>query len=431
MKRETTVTEVKNDLLSQSYLKCSHKSGLDIYIIKNSFASVQATFVTKYGSIDSRFKKKSEKEFTVVPDGIAHFLEHKMFENQDGEDSFEKYAKAGANANAYTTFNHTAYYFGTAGDWKSALETLLSTVTSPYFTEETVEKEQGIIAQEIKMGEDNPGQTLFYGMLRAAYQKNNIRKEVAGSVESIKEITADLLYRCYDIFYNLRNMMLIISGNVDEKAVIEIADRTLKEAPEFDIVSENEEEPEDVCEKRFTAKRQVSTPLFSVCVKNVKIDKDPFARMRDALKLQIATELILGQAGEFNNYLYDNGIVNSANAFYSHSSSFSFVEFSGEAPDPERVYEEYRKHIEKTVKEGITKEDFLRRKRAVFAQMIKSFDSSEGSAEFLLDTLLDGLTPFYAVEALNEITKDDVNEFIKSFFAENRTAYADVYPLGE
>lgn len=431
MKRNTEITEVKNELLSQNYLKVSHKSGLDIYIVKNSFSTVNAIFATKYGSIDSRFKKKSDKEFTVVPDGIAHFLEHKMFENQDGEDSFEKYARAGASANAYTTFDHTAYFITTAGDWKSALEVLLTTVTSPYFTEETVAKEQGIIGQEIKMGEDNPGHTLLYGMLRAAYQKNNIRKEIAGSTDSIKEITADLLYRCYDIFYNLRNMMLIVTGDVDEGDIIEIADRTLKEAPEFDIVSENEEEPEDVCEKHFTAKRQVSAPLFSVCVKDTKIDADTRSRMRRGFVMHLAADLLFGESEEFYNYLYDNGIINTAECSYILNRSFSFIELTGEAPDPEKVYGEYRKYIEKVKKEGIRAEDFQRLQRVIYAQLIKTFDTPDGAAGLFMETLVDGYTPFELVDIMSEVTLDDVNEFIRTTFDEKRTAYADVYPLGE
>ena len=169
-----------------------------------------ALFATRYGSLENSFKLASEADFTTVPEGIAHFLEHKMFENEDGTDTFERFGKTGAYANAFTSFDKTAYLFSSTDNFYPSLEILLDFVTHPYFTPETVQKEQGIIAQEIRMYEDNPDTRLYYETLRAMYEKNDVRIEIAGTVETIAGITSDLLYKCYNTFYNLRNMVLCV-----------------------------------------------------------------------------------------------------------------------------------------------------------------------------------------------------------------------------
>ena len=210
---------ISNERTGESYVKIKHPSGLDVLIWKMpGFSTVEALFGTNYGSVNTRFKTGESEQFIEVPEGIAHFLEHKLFENEDC-DVFDLYAETGANANAYTTFDHTAYTFSTSGDYKKPLEILLSFVQKPYFTQKTVDKEQGIIAQEIKMLEDSPERKCFFNLLKAMYKNHPIRVDIAGSVESISNINASLLYDCYNTFYNLHNMALSIAGNVDEDEI--------------------------------------------------------------------------------------------------------------------------------------------------------------------------------------------------------------------
>ena len=221
--------------LEESYYGFTHKSGLKVYVYPKKLRTSYAIFATKYGSLENVFKLKEDKDYTTVPAGIAHFLEHKMFENENHVDTFELFGKTGASANAYTSFDKTAYLFSSTDNFYESLEVLLNFVTHPYFTPETVEKEQGIIAQEIQMYEDNPNTRVYYELMRALYEKHDVRIEIAGSVESISHITSDLLYKCYNTFYNLRNMVLCVCGDVDVDKTVAILDKCLKEAPVLEV----------------------------------------------------------------------------------------------------------------------------------------------------------------------------------------------------
>ena len=234
---------IKNDLLSDGYYEIDHDSGLKIFVMeKPEYTGAFAMFGTKYGSIDTCFKLKGEKDFTCVPEGIAHFLEHKLFESEE-LDAFELFAKTGANANAFTSFDRTCYIFSCSSNFEKSLEILLDFVKKPYFTEQTVQKEQGIIGQEIRMYQDDPDWQTLFNLLRGLYSKNPVRIDIAGTIESIAEINAKLLYGCYNTFYNLSNMALAVAGNVKKEDVIKIADRVLQkeEKVEFEQIVPEED----------------------------------------------------------------------------------------------------------------------------------------------------------------------------------------------
>ena len=200
------IKEINNELLGDKYFEIDHKSGLKIFVYpKVNFSSSYAIFGTKYGSIDNCFKTEGDKVYTEVPEGIAHFLEHKLFESEE-LDAFARYAETGASANAYTTFDKTCYLFSCSANFSSSLEILLDFVTKPYFTPETVKKEQGIIGQEIKMTNDEPGWASLFTLLKAMYKHHPVQIDIAGTTESIAEITDELLYKCYNTFYSLNNM---------------------------------------------------------------------------------------------------------------------------------------------------------------------------------------------------------------------------------
>ena len=227
MTNETKVSCRESKALRERYYHIEHKSGLNIYVIPKKMSTSYALFATRYGGRDNCFRLEGEAEYTRVPDGIAHFLEHKLFESEDGTDTFERFARLGANANAYTTTDMTAYEFSCTENFDECLSVLLDFVTHPHFTDENVQKEQGIIAQEIRGGEDNPFRRVYYDMLNLLYQKDNVRIEVAGTVASIARITPEYLYRCYNTFYQLSNMALVVCGDVEYEKVISIADEQL------------------------------------------------------------------------------------------------------------------------------------------------------------------------------------------------------------
>ena len=210
--------EIRSERVRESYQKIDHPSGLTLLLYPmEGFSSAYAMLTTDYGSVDMAFRTDPKADFTRIPAGTAHFLEHKMFENEDG-DAFAKYAATGASANAFTSFDKTSYLFGCADHFEESLRILLEFVTTPYFTPQTVSKEQGIIGQEIKMYDDNPDWRVLFNLLKAMYVKHPIAIDIAGTVESIAEITADSLYETYHAFYNLHNMVLVVAGNADPEA---------------------------------------------------------------------------------------------------------------------------------------------------------------------------------------------------------------------
>ena len=265
----------KNERLEEEYFSFTHKSGLRVYVFPKKLRTSYALFATKYGSLDNTFKLSSEDCYTTVPAGIAHFLEHKMFENEDGKDTFELFGKTGANANAYTSFDKTAYLFSSTDNFYDSLEILVDFVTHPYFTFETVSKEQGIIAQEIQMYEDKPHTRVYYELMRAMYENNDVRTEIAGSVDSIKAITPELLYKCYNTFYNLNNMVLCVCGDVAIDLVTEVLDKKLHAAPKLNIIRSYKSEDKKVFKKRNEIKMQVAKPQFAIGVKDVDIPSNP------------------------------------------------------------------------------------------------------------------------------------------------------------
>ncbi len=222
MRNEILCMENK-DLGEKCYF-ARHKSGLPIYVFPKKLSTYYAIFATRYGANDSCFAAKDGDPLLEVPDGIAHFLEHKMFESPDGEDAFFKFGKTGAYANAFTSSTMTAYLFSCTESFRESLEILLDFVQTPHFTRENVDKEMGIIAQEIRMYEDNPSSAMYRGLMQAMYREHPIRRSVAGTVESISEITPELLYACYRAFYHPENMALIVCGDVTAEEVLKIAE---------------------------------------------------------------------------------------------------------------------------------------------------------------------------------------------------------------
>jgi len=410
------ITVKESKLLGEKYYSIKHKSGLDIYVFPKELTTSYAMFGTDYGSVDNRFKTNADTEFTVVPDGIAHFLEHKMFENEDGEDTFAKFARTGASANAFTSFDKTVYLFSATDNIHESLEILLDFVTHPYFTPETVQKEQGIIAQEIRMGEDNPGRALLFEMLKSLYAKNPVRLEIAGTVESIAEITADVLYKCYNTFYNLNNMALVVCGKFDIDRVIQIADKVLREQPDEGIVCEVESEPDEVARKEFRTKMQVAKPMFAIGIKNPNVTADPTERQKYATALEISNNILFGATSPLFNSLYAEGLINgSLDPWASCTDSRCYNCISGESDDPDEVYHRF---IDYTRNCEIGEDDFERNKRLLYARYVKSFDSTEDISDMMIDSVLDGCELFDYPEILESVDLEYVKRITNELYAD-------------
>ena len=421
----------ENKMLDEKYYTFKHKSGLEVFVFPKKMTTSYAIFATRYGAVDNKFKHATDTEYTVVPDGIAHFLEHKMFECEDGVDAFERYAKTGGNANAFTSNNVTAYIFSSTENFEGNLEVLLDFVTHPYFTEATVQKEQGIIGQEIKMYEDHPGVRMHRELMKALYKKNKMRIDVAGTVESIAEITADTLYKCYNIFYNLRNMTLCVCGDVTPESVEAICDKILVEAEPFNIVrdTEDEDEPREAYIKRTVCKLDVAKPLFAIGIKDISIPTDPKQRAKKAYATEILDEILFSQSSEFYNTLYNqNLIAQDLSNGCEIGRNYSFNVISSESSDPDKVYSMFVDYIERVKKEGLDKEAFELSKRTVYASNIKSFDSVEDIGNSFIFNYFEGIDILDTPEIINSITYEYVTELLNEGFKEEYYALSIVEP---
>lgn len=421
---------VKSDFLNEEYTVFKHKSGLDVYVFKKELTTSYALFATRYGSLDNKFKTQDMTDFASVPDGIAHYLEHKLFENENGEDAFVRYARTGANANAYTSNSITAYLFSCTDNFSASLEILLDFVTKPYFTKETVQKEQGIIAQEIRMYDDNAGTRLYYELLGALYKEHNVKINVAGTVESIAEITPEYLYMCYNTFYNLNNMALCVCGDIDEDEVCRICDKVLKDAPPMEIERRYPNEPAEVNKKLAQARLKVSQPLFAVGIKDTDISKDPMVRLKKRACADIVCKMLFGKSSEFFKELYESGLIaGDLHAEYEHNKSFSFLAFDGKSEDPDKVMEKFYSYMKKFKSTPPSRDDFERAKRVKLASFIGIFDSTDEIANEFLSFVFEDVTIFDYVDVLRAVTYEDTLNFIASVFKEEYCAAAQILPL--
>lgn len=374
------IKEVKSERIGDQYYEIEHASGLKIFVYpKENNSTTYAVFGTKYGSVDVCFKTSDETELNKVPEGIAHYLEHKLFESEDG-DAFSRYAKTGASANAYTSFDKTCYLFSCTENVYESLEILLDFVQKPYFTEQTVQKEQGIIGQEIRMYDDDPQWRVMFNLLRALYHWHPVRVDIAGTVESIAKITPDLLYKCYHTFYNLNNMVLCVAGNVDCTKVLELCDKTLQPSKSAAIERIFEHEPDEVLEKRVEQKLSVSAPIFQLGFKEHAGSERRSAK--EAAETEILLDMLASDASPLFRRLMDAGLINEASFAYEYfeGPGYASVIFSGESKDPDAVADEIKKEIAQIREHGLNPDAFERSKKAIYGNMIASLNSVDNIA---------------------------------------------------
>lgn len=415
------IEKISSELLGESYYSIKHESGLQIFVYpKEGYASTYAIFGTRYGSIDTKFKRSDENDFTVVPEGIAHFLEHKLFESEE-LDAFQRYAETGADANAYTSFDRTCYLFSCSGDYKKSLEILLDFVQNPYFTEQTVKKEQGIIGQEIKMMQDEPSWQVVFNLLRAAYHNHPVRIDIAGTVESIAQITPELLYSCYNTFYNLNNMVLCVAGKITVDEVTEIAERLLKKESPISIERSHENEPKDVKTDYIEQTLPVAMPLFALGFKeNIK---EPEQSARKVLTIRILLELLAGKTSDLYNKMLDDGIINkSFDTEYFNGFGYATVIFSGESNSPLEVKKQIIDEIKKYKANGIDEKAFERIRRKLYGSMIMSYNDVDEIANEMVDSYFSGIGYFDSFKILSEITASEIFDCLSSCLDENNVA---------
>lgn len=411
---------IKSERTGDSCIHVKHKSGLDIYICEMpGFSSVEALFGTKYGSINTMFKMRDDEDYTVVPEGIAHFLEHKLFENEDC-DVFELYAKTGASGNAFTSFDKTCYLFNCSKNYQESLRILLDFVQKPYFTQATVDKEQGIIGQEIKMTNDNPDWRLFFNLLRGMYHNHPVKIDIAGTVESIAQIDAELLYKCYYTFYNLNNMVLSIAGNIKAEDVLAICDECLKPCEDKGLETVFPDEPESIVTPEIYENQPVGATLFSIGYKCASCSG--MERLKKTMAASIAASMLTDASTDMYKKLLDEEIINSSFAsevFYG--DGYFTVIFSGESDKPEIVRQSLADEIGRIITDGLNEKDFARIKKSTYGSLIRELNNVEAVANLLINAHMDGVSPYDTINVLSELTSGDVYEFIKNELCEDKT----------
>lgn len=416
----------QNSRTEDRYYKYRHPSGLDIYLYPIERGSTcRAVFGARYGSIDNCFQRGGEAKPESVPEGIAHYLEHKLFESEDG-DAFARFAAAGANADAYTGYDSTCYVFTCTDRFYESLETLLDFVQSPYFTQETVAKERGIIVQEIKMYEDQPSWRVYFNYLQAMYHRHPVREDTAGTVESIEKITPELLYRCYHTFYNLNNMVLAVAGNFDVGRVLEVCDRTLKPCQPVSVRRVFPEEPDTVAQPYVEEKLSVSMPVFQFGYK----DQGRLIRKEaDLAAVAVLLEIMASDASPLFRRLLDAGLVNDSSFSYQYfeGAGFATVMFGGESRDPEAAAQMIREEAVRLQNQGIGEEEFQRAKRSLYGDCIASLNSPVGIANWLVDSALHGQEMFAYIDALAELRLEQVAEKC-AVFREDRSVLSVIKP---
>lgn len=420
----------RSETLGEEYFKYTHSCGLDIYVFPKKMSSVYALFGVKYGSINNSFVRNGEQ--ISVPDGIAHFLEHKLFFNEDGSDSFERFSEYGADANAYTSFNKTVYLFSCTDRFEDSLGELIDFVTHPYFTEESVNAEIGIISEEIKMYDDSPGDRCFYGMLEGMYEHHSIRRNICGSIQTIKSITPELLYDCYSAFYTPSNMALVVCGDVSADEVIAAADKHLPTSAEKACVTvsgENAKEKPEAFKSYVETRMQVSKPLFSIGYKDVNIPTDPRERIKRDAVMSILDEMIFARSAELYSSLFERNMISPAFSYgYTISKDFAYNSVAGEADDPVAVLAEISEHIRSLRESGLDRDEFERAKRVMYAESVKTFDSTESVANSLFAFVCEDAEMLEFTDILAGVTFDEVSAAFESAFDERTVTLSVVIP---
>lgn len=421
---------IRNEKLNEQYVQYRHESGLTILLYPmKGYSSSYALFGTKLGSIDTAFKTDSDSEYTTVPEGVAHFLEHKLFESEEG-DAFSLFAKTGASANAYTSFEKTCYLFSTTDNFDESLKSLLTFVQEPYFTQQTVEKEQGIIGQEIRMYDDDPGWRVFFNLLQALYVNNPVRIDIAGTVESIAQIDADLLYKCYNTFYNLNNMVLAIAGNFEIEPTLKIIQENLKVKDKVQVQHKLAEEPNEIASERTVQALSVSVPLFHIGF------KEQVREGAELLRVQLACEILLdilaGEGSRFYRTMYDAGLINQTFGceVFCGRGYFSNI-FAGESKKPDEVFEKLQEEIRRLRQEGIPESDFSRAKKSLYGRLVRSFNNVETVANTLVNCYFAEVGIYDSLQIIEDMTRADLTELLKTVLQEDKAAISIIEPVQE
>ena len=405
-------------------------NGLPIAIVpRPGFTKKLCYFVTDFGAIHTAFTMDGIDY--NVPAGIAHYLEHKMFD-LPGRDVTAEFAALGAIPNAFTSYDMTAYYFSCTENFPACLDLLLEFVSTPYFTDETVQKEQGIIGQEIDMNRDNPDTQIFEMLMENMYENHPIRVPILGHRETIAQITPENLTACHKAFYRPDNMLLCIVGDVDPAQVADIAEKRLgnPQLPPVHRVRRWEEAM--TCKTACSEKRMdVSMPTFHLGFKCDPWEPGVEATRRE-ITAELAAEALFGESSALYQQLYEQGLIDSSfGGGYETIDGMALFTASGDSNDAQAVVDAILSRAKEIGQNGLAERDFLRMKRSALGRRIRSLDSFEATCYRLCAYHFSGFDYFDFPTIYQSIALSHVQEFLSAMIVPDRMSLAVIYPTNQ
>lgn len=406
-------------------------NGLNVYLLpKKGFSKTYGLFSTHFGSIDTTFVPIGETEMVKVPDGIAHFLEHKMFEMEDG-DASNAFAKLGASTNAFTSSSRTAYLFSTTSHENECIELLLDFVQDIYLTPENVEKEKGIINQEIGMYDDDPDWRCYFGSIQNLYQKHPVKVDIAGTVETVAQIDKETLEKCYHTFYHPSNMMLFVVGNIEPNETMELI-RHNQSQKDFERENMVEraivEEPYEIDQKEEVLQMDVVMPKLIVSMKINDILQDPKEKLKRELGMNVLLDLLFARSSSLYEKWTQEGLINdSFSASFTQERDYSFLQIGGDTTKPEQLKEKILDLIEDMEDYQICEEEFNRVKKKNIGMLIGVFNSPESIANLFSRYYFEGIMIFDLIDCVSTLTLDQLNE-LKQLFNLDYTSTCIISP---
>ncbi len=418
-----TIERIISNELGEEMQYVVHSSGLRVYLFpKKGFSKYYAIYGTEYGSLDRTFKVPGDDFETTVPDGIAHYLEHKLFEEEDGGNAFDRFATTGGSSNAFTSFNLTAYLFSCTDNFYENLDILLDFVNHPCFTDENVAKEQGIIGQEIKMYDDEPEWRVFFNSLSAMFHNNPVKIDIAGTVESIAKITPEILYKCYNTFYNPSNMILVMVGDIDMKKALEYVDKYVSAEKNIGRIPRfSPDEPKTRVQEYIEQKLSVSQPIFRIGFKENKSGVVGDALLKKEIETEIILEALFSKSSDLYLELYEMGLIDSTfGAETELEPQYGYTLIGGESSSPDNVYEIVKEKIEEYKQTGISEDAINRAKKVLISQDLRIFNNVENMGNAFIRQLINEQNPLKYREAVESVTNEDVyRRFIEHFDTTN------------
>ncbi len=423
---------INKEKIDEKLYMLETEMGLKVYYVpKEGYTKKYAIFATNYGSIDNMFIPINEDQVLEVPEGIAHFLEHKLFESPDNN-LFEEFSKLGADVNAYTNFNQTAYLFSTTENFYDSLRLLINFVQNPNISDESVEKEKGIIGQEIDMYRDNPGWRVYFNTLKAMYKNHPVRIDIAGTNDSIQGITRDLLYKAYDSFYNPKNMVLFVIGDLD----FDMVSKVVNESERKDYVETSQvtryfkEEENGVNEKVVMEEMLTSNPIFYIGIKDNKLGLKGRDQVKKDIVTNIVLDVLLGNSSEFYNNLYEEGLIDSSfGTYYTGKESYGHSLIVGESEDPQEVNRRIRALFKDKDASLLPEGDFMRIKQKEMGDFIMGLNSIEFIGNNFVDLYFSDFQLLDYLDLLEEISYQDILDRFYEHFNEDNMVLSIINPL--